>query len=146
MPDLGSQPLKLKGSLFCKCIPGQGMLGGDITNGDGLSRIEGSSAGTGGMSIYGAPFEDENTNKPLDRAGLLLSLSDGLNLFAFPLLLTPSNLSRFLITSAPTPQLFGSASLFGRVVRGLAVIRTAMALATDAEGHTSLKRPSSLTL
>ncbi|KAM7455009.1 hypothetical protein BLSTO_04232 [Blastocystis sp. subtype 1] len=127
LPDLGSQPLKLKGSLFCKCIPGQGMLGGDITNGDG----------TGGMSIYGAPFEDENTNKPLDRAGLLLSLSDGLNLFALQLLLTPSNLSRFLITSAPTPQLFGSASLFGRVVRGLAVIRTAMTLATDAEGHTS---------
>ena len=111
MPDLGSQPLKLKGSLFCKCIPGQGMLGGDITNGDGLSRIDVSFAGTGGMSIYGAPFEDENTNKPLDRAGLLLSLSDGLNLFALPLLLTPSNLSRFLITSAPTPQLIGSTHL-----------------------------------
>lgn len=89
------------------------------------------------MSIYGAPFEDENTNKPLDRAGLLLSLSDGLNLFLSILPLIPSNLSRFLITSAPTPQLFGSASLFGRVVRGFAVIRTAMSLATDAEGHTS---------
>ena len=32
------------------------------------------------MSIYGAPFEDENLNKPLDRAGLLLMTNDGLNL------------------------------------------------------------------
>ena len=82
------------------------MLGGDITNGDGLSRIDVSFAGTGGMSIYGAPFEDATTNKPLDREGLLLSLSDGVKLIAHTLLLTPSNDSRFLITSAPTPQLF----------------------------------------
>ena len=88
------------------------------------------------MSIYGAPFEDENVNKPLDRAGLLVSLSDGLNLYSRSLFLIPSNLSRFLITSAPTPQLFGTASLFGRVVRGLAVLRTAMSLATDKEGST----------
>ena len=88
------------------------------------------------MSIYGAPFEDENVNKPLDRAGLLVSLSDGLNLCLLSRPLTLSNLSRFLITSAPVPQLFGTASLFGRVVRGLAVLRTAMSLATDKEGNT----------
>lgn len=34
------------------------------------------------MSIYGAPFEDENLNKLLDRAGLLVSLNDGPNLYA----------------------------------------------------------------
>lgn len=88
------------------------------------------------MSIYGAPFEDEDVNKPLDRAGLLVSLSDGLNLCLLSRPLTLSNLSRFLITSAPAPQLFGTASLFGRVVRGLAVLRTAMSLATDKEGNT----------
>ena len=88
------------------------------------------------MSIYGAPFEDENVNKPLDRAGLLVSLSDGLNLFLLSHPLTLSNLSRFLITSAPAPQLFGTAALVGRVVRGLAVLRTAMSLATDKEGNT----------
>ena len=36
------------------------------------------------MSIYGAPFEDENLNKLLDRAGLLVSLNDGPNLFSLP--------------------------------------------------------------
>lgn len=35
------------------------------------------------MSIYGAPFEDENLNKLLDRAGLLVSLNDGPNLYVF---------------------------------------------------------------
>lgn len=39
--------------------------------------------GTGGMSIYGAPFEDENMNIPLDRAGLLVMLNDGTNLYTF---------------------------------------------------------------
>ena len=78
------------------------------------------------MSIYGAPFEDENLNKPLDRAGLLVMLNDGPNL--------SRNLSRFLITSAPTPSLFNQCTLFGRVVRGLAVIRSAMSLAKDGDG------------
>lgn len=45
-------------------------------------------------------------------------------------------MSRFLITSNSTPSLFGSSCLFGRVTRGLAVIRTAMNLATDKEGNT----------
>lgn len=46
------------------------------------------------------------------------------------------NLSRFLITSNSTPSLFGTSCLFGRVIRGLAVIRTAMNLAVDKEGTT----------
>lgn len=45
------------------------------------------------------------------------------------------NLSRFLITSAPTPALFGHCSLFGRVVKGLSIIRKVMALSKDAEGN-----------
>lgn len=44
--------------------------------------------GTGGMSIYGAPFEDENLNIPLDRAGLLVMLNDGPNLYIISLFLT----------------------------------------------------------
>lgn len=57
------------------------MLGGDITEGDGKGwKCVFDWIGTGGMSIYGAPFEDENLNKPLDRAGLLLMTNDGLNL------------------------------------------------------------------
>ena len=33
------------------------------------------------MSIYGAPFEDENLSIPLDRAGLLVMLNEGPNLY-----------------------------------------------------------------
>lgn len=33
------------------------------------------------MSIYGAPFEDENISIPLDRAGLLVMLNEGPNLY-----------------------------------------------------------------
>ena len=50
------------------------MLGGDITDGDGNRVLSVIFVGTGGMSIYGAPFEDENLNKPLDRAGLLVQI------------------------------------------------------------------------
>ena len=89
------------------------------------------------MSIYGAPFEDENLNKLLDRAGLLVSLNDGPNLYVPLLSLTRSNLSRFLITTAPTPQLMQSHSLFGRVVRGLAVLRNALAIPRDADDKPS---------
>ena len=88
------------------------------------------------MSIYGAPFEDENLNKPLDRAGLLVMLNDGPNLSHITHFIIHRNLSRFLITSAPTPSLFNHCSLFGRVVRGLAVIRSAMSLSKDADGNT----------
>ena len=45
------------------------------------------------------------------------------------------NLSRFLITSAPAPTLFGHCSLFGRVVKGLSIIRKAMALSKDSDGN-----------
>lgn len=135
-PSINGQELKLKGSFFHHCVPGLGMLGGDITDGDGRCFIPVSLEGTGGMSIYGAPFEDENLNKPLDRAGLLVMLNDGPNLFPCPLHMTHRNLSRFLITSAPTPSLFNQCTLLGRVVRGLAVIRSAMSLAKDPEGNT----------
>ena len=60
------------------------LMGGDITSGDGRVGAAVSRAGKGGMSIYGAPFEDENLNKLLDRAGLLVSLNDGPNLYGAP--------------------------------------------------------------
>ena len=72
LPDIDGQPLRLKGSTFDHCIPGFGLSGGDITNGDGSGD---------GMSIYGAPFEDENLSVPLDRAGLLLMVRDEINMY-----------------------------------------------------------------
>lgn len=80
-PPIDGQELKLKGSYFYSSNPSVGLMGGDITSGDGRVGAAVSRAGKGGMSIYGAPFEDENLNKLLDRAGLLVSLNDGPNLY-----------------------------------------------------------------
>ena len=60
MGKLG-KPLHYKGSPFHRMIPFFAMVGGDITKGDG----------TGGESIYGEYFDDENFIKKHDSPGIL---------------------------------------------------------------------------
>ena len=55
------KPLHFKGSPFHRMIPFFAMVGGDITKGDG----------TGGESIYGEYFDDENFIKKHDSPGIL---------------------------------------------------------------------------
>ena len=81
MPDIDGQPLKLKGSLFHHCIPGMGLSGGDITSGDGIHFVLYSCFRYRRYEYLRCPFEDENMNIPLDRAGLLVMLNDGTNLY-----------------------------------------------------------------
>jgi peptidylprolyl isomerase len=78
--------------------------GGDITKGDG----------TGGESIYGKFFDDENHNHKHDRPFKVAMANLGEK---------NTNSSQFLITVLPTPWLSEENVVFGEVIKGLNVVR-----------------------